>query len=139
MNPFFDGKEISVAGKLFRTARLRHEWCDFLPDASRVRDHMPQQGIRADLFTFVKDICDSSNGYPYHKESVSIAVLPVTTYKKWWDEIGFKPRNKIRKGQKSGVDVRIVTLDENFARGVEAIYNESPIRQGRKFFHYGQT
>ena len=131
--------EIVVRGRFFKTAALRHEWCEFLDYAPRVIEQMRDAGLEADLFTFVNDIGSNGSGYGYHWEMMSVAVLPVTTYEQWWDDIGFKPRNKIRKAQKSGVDVRLVNLDDRFAKGVEAIYNESPVRQGRKFVHYGKT
>jgi hypothetical protein len=139
MSLIIDNKEISIAGRFFRAARLRHEWCDFLGDPPAAIQEMQNGRPIADLFTFVRDIGDEHNQDPFHSEPVGIAVLPVTTYKKWWDEIGFKARNKVRKGQKCGVELREIQLDDEFAKGVEAIYNEAPIRQGRKFFHYGKA
>ena len=132
-------KEISVAGNFFRTARLRHEWCDFLENPPAALQQLQNGHSFADLFTFVQDICDNCGNYPFHMETTDIAVLPVTSYKQWWDEIGFKARNKVRKVQKCGVELREVQLDDDFAKGVEAIYNETPIRQGRAFFHYGKN
>jgi hypothetical protein len=93
----------------------------------------------ADLFTFVRDICDGPVTHPFHTESASLAVLMITTYQKWWDEMGFKARNKVRKGQKSGVEFRVVQLSDDFAKGVESIYNETPVKQGRRFYHYGKS
>ncbi len=133
-----DTLEIVVRGGLLKTAALRHEWCDFLEYAPRDIERLLDRGLRADLFTFVDDIGTNLDGYDYHHENLGIAVLPVTTFEQWWDDIGFKPRNKIRKAQKSGVEVRTVELTDEFAQGVEAIYNESPVRQGRKFYHYGK-
>ena len=34
--------------------------------------------------------------------------------------------------------VREVPFDDAFVRGISAIYNESPIRQGKPFWHYGK-
>lgn len=138
MNSTAEPKEVVVRGRILKTAALRHEWCDFLEYAPRDIERLLERGLTADLFTFVEDIGTNPDGYDYHHEMVSVAVLPVTTFEKWWDDIGFKPRNKIRKAQKSGVEVRVVELDDEFAKGVEAIYNESPVRQGRKFYHYGK-
>lgn len=133
-----EGKVISVTGKFFRMARLRHEWCDFLENPAEaireIRAHPP-----ADVFTFVRDVCDAPMDFPFHQETVSIAVLPITSFKDWWNKIGFKARNKARKAGKCGVELRIVSLDDNFASGVKSIYDETPVKQGRKFFHYGQT
>ena len=131
-------KEIVVRGGWCKTAALRHEWCEFLDYAPQDIERFRERGLAADLFTFIDDVGTNPGGYDYHHEAMSVAALPVTTYEKWWDEIGFKPRNKIRKAQKSGVEVRSVELSDDFARGVEAIYNESPIRQGRRFFHFGK-
>jgi hypothetical protein len=134
-----EAEEIVIRGRLFKTAALRHEWCAFLDYAPRAIEKLRDAGLAADVFTFVNDICGNCSDYDYARETVSIAVLPVTTYEQWWDEIGFKARNKIRKGQKSGVEIRLTTLDDEFAKGIEAIYCESPVRQGRRFFHYGKS
>src|SRR5207249_7831640 len=37
-----------------------------------------------------------------------------------------------------GVEVREVSYDDDFVRGVTAIFNETPVRQGRRFWHYGK-
>src|SRR5262249_19757446 len=131
-------KEITVVGKFFRTARLRHEWCDFLDDVAASIQQMQGSPQIADLFTFAQDICESPARYPFYKESASLAVLRTTTYQQWWDDMGFKARNKVRKGQKSGVQLRVVQLDDDFAKGVEGIYNETAVKQGRRFYHYGK-
>jgi hypothetical protein len=54
-------------------------------------------------------------------------------------QIDYKARNKVRKAEKSGVAVREVAFDDALIRGITAIYNESPIRQGKRFWHYGKT
>jgi hypothetical protein len=53
-------------------------------------------------------------------------------------QIDFKVRNKVRKAEKSGVVSREVPYDDAFVRGISAIYNESPVRQGKRFWHYGK-
>jgi hypothetical protein len=44
----------------------------------------------------------------------------------------------VRKAQKKGVDVRLVPFDDKLMEGIEKIINETPIRQGRPFWHYGK-
>lgn len=127
-----------MAGRFFRLAKLRHEWCDFLDDPPAAIEQMQRTPHVADLFTFVQEICDDPLTLSFHKEPIGVSILRVTTYQKWWDEMGFKARNKVRKGQKSGVDLRLIQLDDDFARGVESIYNETPVKQGRWFYHYGK-
>ena len=37
-----------------------------------------------------------------------------------------------------GVEVRECAYDDDFVRGMTSIFNETPIRQGRRFWHYGK-
>ena len=70
----------------------------------------------------------------------NLAVLPVSTFENWWTkQIGFKARNKAKQAEKKGVVVREVPFDEALVRGIWEIYNESPVRQGRRFPHYGKS
>src|SRR5581483_3184532 len=69
----------------------------------------------------------------------NLAVLPVSTYDHWWTkQIDNKTRNMVRKGEKQGVTVRSVAFGEELVRGIHAIYNECPVRQGKPFPHYGK-
>lgn len=138
MKAMIGEKEVVVSGGLFRIARLRHEWCEFLEDVPRVFTSTRDYRRVADLLTFVNEIGNEDEGHRYHSEPAAIAVLPIQTFSKWWDELGFKARNKIRKAEKSGVEVRLAQFDFEFAKAVEEIYNEAPIRQGRRFAHYGK-
>jgi len=66
-------------------------------------------------------------------------VLPVTTYDDWWkSQIKSRIRTTIRKSEKAGLSVKVMAYDDEFVEGMTAIFNESPIRQGRKFWHYGK-
>ena len=70
----------------------------------------------------------------------NVAALEVKSYDHWWNEtIGFKARNKAKQAEKRGVVLCEVPFDESLVHGISEIYNETPIRQGRKFFHYGKT
>src|SRR6201993_796607 len=69
----------------------------------------------------------------------SMAALPIKSYSFWWEkQIERKARNKVRKAQKSGVVVKSATFDDGFFRGMTSIFNETPIRQARRFLHYGK-
>ena len=70
----------------------------------------------------------------------NLAVLPVSTFDSWWSQqIGFKARNKAKQAAKKGVIVREAPFDDALAQGICEIYNESPVRQGRRFPHYGKS
>jgi hypothetical protein len=44
----------------------------------------------------------------------------------------------IRKAERKGVEVKVVEYNDEFVEGITRIFNESPIRQGRHFWHYGK-
>jgi hypothetical protein len=130
-------KELRVRGRLIRIAKLRHEWYDFFANPVDAVRTLQRGAAVADLLTFVQDISDDTRDYPFYSEPASAAVLTITSHQSWWEHLDFRVRNKIRKAVKNGVEVRNAKLDEKFAAGVELIYNESPIRQGRPFGYYG--
>ena len=45
----------------------------------------------------------------------------------------------VRKAKKSGITTKFSEADAKLAEGMWKIYNETPIRQGRAFPHYGVT
>ena len=93
---------------------------------------------RIDLFTFIQKLSDTSPKYSYSMEWDNMAALSISSFDHWiTHQIDFKVRNKIRKAEKNGVAVREVPFDDA-RRGVHAIYNESPIRQGKRFWHFGK-
>jgi hypothetical protein len=134
-----DNLEIAVKGKLFKVARLRHEKFEFAKDQLGLIEKLREGRPVADVFTFVQDTCDQ-NTYPgFVKKLEGASFLPITTHEQWWKALDFKVRNKIRKAQKSGVELRPAILNDEFVKGVQSIYDESPLRQGRKFIHYGKS
>lgn len=133
------GKEVRVRGRLIRIAHLDGEGYQFLDDPETALKEVLNSGIRIDLFTFLPRLSDASPRYNYPMESENLAVLPVTTFEHWWkQQIGFKARNKAKQAEKKGVIIREVVFDEALVRGIHAIYNETPARQGRRFLHYGE-
>ena len=130
-------KEALIEGRFIRIARLDAEGYDFLEDPETALRALRESGVRADLFTFIQKVSDTSPKYRYPMELDNMAVLPVSTFEHWLTkQVDFKVRNKARKAEKSGVAVREVPFDDEFVREISAIYNESPVRQGKPFWHY---
>jgi hypothetical protein len=133
------GKEIRVQGLLCRIARLEADRYKFLEDPAPVVDGLRKSGSRIDLFTFIQKPADAVPKYKYPMEWDNLAVLPITTYEEWWNkQLGFKARNKAKQAQKKGIVIRETPFDEELVRGIWEIYNETPVRQGRPFPHYGK-
>ena len=133
------GKEIRIDGKLIRIAFIDGEGYEFLKDPEVVLKSLRDSGARIDLFTFIQELCDTTPRYSYPLEWDNMAALRVSTFDDWMmKQIDFRVRNKVRKAAKNGVLVREVPYDEAFVQGISAIYNESPVRQGKPFWHYGK-
>jgi hypothetical protein len=130
--------ELSVSGRVLKIAKLRHEWFEYLDDpVAFVKEVKP--ACIADILTFLQEAHVERPKFPYQNEPASASVLTFKSFDDWWNGLHFKARNKARKAQKSGVELRPAKLDDDFVRGMEIIYNESPLRQGRKFTHYGKN
>ena len=134
-----DGKLALIEGKLIRIARLDAEGYDFLDDPEAALEIIRKSRTGADLFTFTQKLSDTWPKYSYPMEWDNMAALRVTTFDDWiTKQIDFKARNKARKAGKNGVVVQEVPFDENLVKGISAIYNETPVRQGKAFWHYGK-
>lgn len=132
-------KKIQVNGRLVRIASLDAEGYQFLKDPELALKNFRDSETRIDLFTFVQKLSDTTPQYGYTMELDNIAALRVSTFDDWiTHKVDFKVRNKVRKAAKSGVEVREVPLDDSLVRGICDIYNESPTRQGKTFWHYGK-
>jgi hypothetical protein len=132
-------RDIRISGRFIRTARIDGDKYRFLDNPEPIIDGLRRSGTRADLFTFMQCLKDTSPRHSYPMMWDNFAVIQITTFDQWWNhQIGFKARNKAKQAEKKGVVLREVPFDDELARGIWEIYNETPIRQGRKFPHYGK-
>jgi hypothetical protein len=133
------GKEIRLEGRVIKMARLEADKYHFLDDPELMIESLRKSKERVDLFTFMQGLPKSEPKYPYPMEWDNLAVLPVTTFQHWWQhQIKSEPRNRARQAEKRGVIIREVPFDESLVKGIWEIYNECPVRQGRRFPHYGK-
>ena len=137
-----NGRDIRVDGRLVRVARIEGDKYCFLGEhePASVMDGLRSCATRVDLFTFVQRVTDTSPKHPYRWEWDNFAALPISTFDHWWTkQLGFKGRNKAKQAEKKGVTLREIPFDEFLVRGIWTIYNECPIRQGKRFPHYGMS
>lgn len=133
------GKDILVDGRLVRMARPELDSYEELDDPDAMLDGLRKSGTRVDLFTFMQLASDVSRKYAYPMEWDNLAVLPVTTFDHWFNcQIRSLPRNRARQAEKRGVTLREIAFDDALVRGMQEVYNESPIRQGKPNVHYGK-
>jgi hypothetical protein len=134
------GQTFTIRRGLVNTVQLEDEWFQEVADPAAVTDVLRHdRRWPADIFTFCQRLPNLEPRFSYHREWESIAALPITTVDEWWSkQIERATRNQIRKSRTVGVEVRQCSFDDEFVNGMTEIFNESPVRQGRPFWHYGK-
>lgn len=137
---------VKIDGQVFNITRgpativsLEDEWYEDVKNPEAVVAALKNADFKPDLFTFWQRVPDTQPKYSYPMELESLAVLPITTAEEWFaKKLSSRLRSQLRKAKKDGLEVREVTYDDEFVRGMTEIFNESPTRQGRQFWHYGK-
>jgi hypothetical protein len=133
------GREICIDGRIVRIAHLHGDTFRFIDDPAPLVDRLRACGARVDLFTFTQRLPETEPRFSYPVEWDNAAVLPVTTFENWWThQLRSYPRNRARQAEKKGVVFRETPFDDALVAGIREIYNECPIRQKRRFPHYGK-
>lgn len=132
-------QSIIVSGRLVRLGRLESDSFDPPSNAEELiaglRDSSP-----VDVLTLVQTMPHVKPTWPYYMEWDNVAALPVTTFENWWTrQVDRKTRNIVRKSEKEGIVVRRVPYGDSTVASIHRIYNESPVRHGKRFWHYGKT
>lgn len=132
------GKEIRINGRMIRIASLDGEGYQFLEEPQAALTAIRSSSTRIDLFTFIQRLSHTAPKYSYPMEWDNMAALRVSTFDDWMGRLRPRIRTMVRKTERDGIAVREVPFDNTLIQGVHAIYNETPIRQGRRFPHYGE-
>jgi len=132
---------LGIRKKLF--VRIAQDNQEYEKDAPATEEYLKQLRERGvDIYTFLERTwcCPIKNPPSYWiRSDDNVGMLEVTTFDAWFIAVGKKTRNMIRKAEKSGVKVNVVELTPQLVEGIWKIYNETPIRQGRAFHHYGES
>ncbi len=138
-----NGSIIVATGTVLQIAEVFDEhWLenDELPDPLDVIQQLKSVDCKPDLFTFAQPVPDTHPRFTFHTEWDNMAVVPVSSYDRWFTgQISPASRRNIRATEKKGVVVKVAEFDEKFVRGIVSVYNDSPIRHGRKFWHHGKA
>jgi hypothetical protein len=116
------------------------EWIDGEPVAEPEPFIRSLQGTSpGDIFVFARPLPQCEPCYPFHFEWDNVAAAKLGEFSQWWESLPQETRKNVRRSQRRGVTVTRVNFDDQLVRGISNIYNETPIRQGRQFWHYGKT
>ncbi len=139
MGVSINGKRIKIEGRLVRMARLEEEWYEDVENPDALIDGLRASPDRPDILTFWQRLPEIVPKYTYCLEHDSVAAIPIQDYSSWWEkQISAKTRNMVRRAEKKGVVVKPASFDDTFVEGMKSIFDETPVRQGKPFWHYGK-
>ena len=95
--------------------------------------------LRADIFTFPQKLPSIDPKYAYPFELESVAAIRLESFKQWWEGLSQVTRKNVRRAEKRGVLVRVKEFDEALLKGLKAVNDDSPTRQGMRNAYYGLT
>ncbi len=124
--------------KFFKIAYDTYEYEKNINPTKTFIDKLLDRNV--DIYTFLdRQWCCPIQNPPteWVQEDDNVGLLEISTYNNWWQAIGKKTRNMVRKAEKAGVKIEVVEPSDKLAEGIWKIYNETPIRQDRAFSHYG--
>src|SRR5947209_6546436 len=138
-----DGRTVISTGKWLKIAAVQDEDLvegDPVADPASFVLHLKKTDLNADIFTFAQKLPGTAPKYTYHLEWDNLAVIPISTFSDWWERrVESSVRRAVRKAAKAGVVVKLVEFDDAFVKGVVSINNETPIRQGKPFWHFQKS
>lgn len=136
-----DGKTVIAVGRWIKTALVHdEEWMKgaVVTNPEYFVAQLKKRGLAADVFTFVQMPPDTKPKFHCHFYWDNFAVVHIKSYNDWWEKLPQESRKNTRRSAKRGVTVRSVEVDDALIQGITDIYNESPVRQGKPFPHYGK-
>jgi hypothetical protein len=138
-----DGRTVIATGKWLKIAVVQDEDLtegELLTDPASFISHLKDARMKADIFTFGQKLPNTMPMYSFPLEWDNLAVIPITTFSEWWDKrVDPSVRRAVRKAAKNGVDVTVVEFDDALVEGIVRINNETPIRQGKSFWHFQKS
>jgi hypothetical protein len=128
-----------VTGRLLRTAEPKRYYEEDLHDPAEAIGGLKEAPLRIDVLKFRQRVPDTTVRYGYFHELREAAVIPISTQQHWFEkQIGPSTRKHIRRAERAGVCFREQSLSEQLIRDIMTIYNDSPVRRGKRFWHYGK-
>lgn len=135
-----DGKRLIFTGKFLTISRLQDEWYDDVGNPESIIEALERYEEKPDIFTFWQRLPDIQPMFPYRNEPEALSAIPLQSYEHWWGkQIKTDTRKKIKRPEKRGVEIKVAQLNDEFVKGVMEIFNETPVRRGRRFAHYRKS
>lgn len=142
---FIDETPLIVRSGFVKTAIVEaEEWLsDEIQDPElcirALKDANAEGKFTSDIFTFSQKVPNAKPRYSYPLEWESIAVADVSSFKQWWEGLPQESRKNVRRSERRGVEVRVEKLSDALIESIMGVNNDSPVRQGKPYTHYGKT
>jgi len=137
------GRTIVGSGKWLSMASVRDEdWLEgeVVTDPEACIRKIRQEKLKADIFTFAQKLPNTKPNYDYPMEWDNVAAIPTTDFSYWWEQrLSQVFRKNVRRAAKRGVVIREVEFSDQLLYGIIELNNETPVRQGRPFWHYRKS
>jgi hypothetical protein len=134
-----DNKKIAIIGGFIKTVKLSDEWYGEVENPESFIQALRQNNVKADIFTFWQKLPETEPKYSYYREADDLAAIPIESFDHWFQkQVGHGERKAVRKAAKTGVIIKVAEFDDALVQGITDIFNETPIRQGRPYNHYGK-
>jgi hypothetical protein len=137
-DPVIGGKHYQIHRGIIRILRLRDEVSDSPASPEAMVEEIRQEKILVDLFTFLQRPPNTSPKFSYYMEWDNLAIVEVSSYENWYKkQIPKSTRVMIRKAAVKGLVVRVESFSDELAIGLVGLFNETPIRRGKRYPYYG--
>jgi len=139
---FVNGVNLVVGGRWLPVARIQDEvWigAEAAGEPEPLIASLKKGILKADLFTFAQRLPNTHPRYEYPMVWDNVAAIPITRYEDWWENrLPQIARKNVRRGYKRGVVAAIMEFNDELVAGIVGIHDETPIKQGEPFAHYGK-
>lgn len=134
-----NGIDLIITGNFMKICKLKEEWYQDLQDAQSLIETLKITFPKPDIFTFWQRLPDTTPNYPYYMEWEPVSALHIKSFDHWWkNQLTSAARNKAKKAGKKGVEIKEVIFSDELVKGIMNIHNETPVRRGKPFWHYGK-
>lgn len=131
--------EYQIHGNFIKTIRIKNEFIEYINEPEAVVASLSEMATDADIFSFIQKVPDNEPKYNYKMEWQSVAIIPIISYNYWFEhQIKRNARKAIRNSIRKGVVIKQVGYNDEFVYAILEIFNETPIRQGRAYPHFGK-
>jgi hypothetical protein len=136
-----DGRTVIATGKFFKVASIRDADVvegELVKNPETFAAALKKSGLKADVLTFFQRPPEVAPKFDLLFDWDNYAAVTVSTFENWWESVPQETRKNVRRAAKRGVVTKAIPFDDDLARGIHNLCNETPIRQGRPFWHFGK-